>query len=61
MPRRNRRRSRWPHRIEVPLPPPTTEQMAADLVKRGLASPSILDYPTGRKPRFNRSTERTCA
>lgn len=56
MPRRNnkaRRKSRGrPVRVNIPTgPAPTTDQMAGDLVARGLASPSILSSkPAPRGP-----------
>ncbi len=50
MPRRNRPpdRHRQMRVAAVPetRPLPTTEQMARDLVRRGLASPQILGHPT---------------
>lgn len=54
MPRRNNRpKSRTPLHLLEPTDerPPTCDQMARDLVSRGLASPLILGpRPAGRKP-----------
>lgn len=43
MPRRNRPKNTWRTRLTTPQPPaPTYQQMAVDLVRRGLVSHAVL-------------------